>query len=138
MRQFVLVLLIFVFAVVGIRAATVPKPPLASDEALTRLLVGTWHLRINAKDKITVSGSCTFGSNGRFTGEVRISGELLKDNFEGKWRIADGILIEEITKSPNPEIIPVGYVSKDQILLLEGNALETRAENGNIERFERK
>jgi hypothetical protein len=91
---------------------------MADDAKYTQLLIGEWHA---LPETLPIKEARTyFNQDGTFEsyavfpvpgGEVRI-------DVEGIWKIQDGYMIEEITKSSNPRFPKVGSISKDKIISL--------------------
>jgi hypothetical protein len=130
-----ILLLVPVAIMAGLTMGCAPDRQL--DGELARLLVGTWTMRIDSKEAVIASASFTYAASGQFTSEgtLAIIGPMV---CEGKWSVVDGFLITEVTSSSHSEIIPVGDISKDRILKLDARVLETRNEDREIERYDRK
>lgn len=87
---------------------------LPKDEEIAKLFVGKWNRQMppGSKDRATT----TFDRDGTFSGVGRVADGKIEYKAEGKWRIENGVLIEEITKSSHPERVPAGTVSKDTLI----------------------
>jgi hypothetical protein len=49
---------------------------------------------------------------------------------KGEWKIEDHFLLEKITESDQPSLVPIGLVTKDRIIALTSESLTLRSEAG--------
>ena len=48
--------------------------------------------------------------------------------LQGKWRVKDGILIEELTTSSQPQLAPVAWITCDILLAVTDKDYHSRTE----------
>jgi hypothetical protein len=94
-----------------------------------KLIIGKW---VEAPTPVVRSGSTTFDADGTFSGEAELAfqGKTIALRVKGDWRIEDSTLIEKITASSVPDLVPVGLVTKDKIVALTEGSLTLRSEKG--------
>ena len=84
-------------------------------------------------------GTTSFAADGKFT--TRGFFTLLNDkgpmNYEGTWQIKDGFLIETVTGSDS-KAVPVGTITRDKVLRLNGDELVYKTERGQVVTRKRK
>lgn len=103
------------------------------DAYLSRQLVGTWeHVAQNTSQSLIESGEFVFRPDGTFTSFAKghRNGVAVRLDVEGKWRVANKVLIEEVTKTSLPNVIPMGQPTRDRVVSLQNGLLFTRSENG--------
>ena len=100
---------LFIVTVFALTAMAAPP----TDTEATRLLVGSW----TRDDPAFVTGM-TLKVDGTFTSEGTFATRNgpITIKVEGKWHVKDGILVEELTRSSHPNIVPVGHISRDTLL----------------------
>ena len=100
-----------------------------TDEQATRLLLGRW--TATSKPGLIEAGFL-FKSDGTFSSEANFvrADEHLKIKVIGKWQVKDGILIEELTYSSNPNMIPPGLVTRDTLISVNEHEYKFRTEKG--------
>ena len=123
MRILLLTALLALFCVSPIMAA----PP--SDAEASRLLLGEWK---GQKRPGLVDSTMTFKADGTFDSSATIAtpGGEITIKVEGKWRVEKGILIEELTKSSRPDLVPVGLSTGDMLLSVTDKEYRYRSEKG--------
>ena len=112
-----------------------------ADAAMAKQLIGPWeHVHGNPKQSWLKSGEYVFKRDGTFTSVAHGVGNglNLRIHVEGKWRIENGFLVEEVTKISHPQFAPVGLVTRDRIVALRDGSLSTRTPEGNEWRMRRK
>src|SRR5256885_11420260 len=94
--------------------AAAPPP----DSEAAKLLLGSWAVPVEPYRGVIKAGGFTFRANGTFTSfsVVQSHGEDLRVDGEGKWSVQGGILIETVTKSSQPDILPPGLLTRDTLL----------------------
>ena len=103
----------------------------ASVESKARTnLVGDWHYRDQ-----TQSCHYSFGTDGRFSGEVTMQGKLVS-KFTGKWSVQGDRLLY-VYASDALGRIPVGATDSDRLLKIEKNWFLIEAADGSQRRYER-
>jgi hypothetical protein len=120
--------------------ATAVKTPTAQEVESAKALIGTWQLVVEPGEAIIVSAESKFAGDGAFAskGMFQLSSSApIQVTFSGKWRIEGDTLIMEVTKSSPPGVLPVGVVTRDRILKLDGRSLETRTADGKTERYKK-
>ena len=116
----------------NLMALSDPVPPAKPVPAFAKTdLVGTWHLDMALGETI-VKGRTEYGADGTMRGNATIvlEDDTIELTLKGTWEIDGTTLITTITESNNPELMPVGDVSKDEILELTPSTLRYRDENG--------
>src|SRR3954451_12730033 len=104
------------------------QPP--SDQEATKLLVGSW--LVPRGQRLTQNGAITFRADGTFSGQgvVRIEDRDRPFEFTGKWRVTDGILVEEITSASDAQLIPIGWTTRDPLVAITQKEYRFRTEHG--------
>jgi hypothetical protein len=110
------------------RLIATPPP----DAEATKLLVGTWVVPREQYTATSKDGGFTFRADSTFSsyGVFRIRDQDLRIEVEGKWNIKDGVLIEELTKSSQPQMAPVGDLTRDTLLTVTDKEYSFRTERG--------
>jgi hypothetical protein len=106
------------------------KPP--EDREAAAKLVGTWMIRPDDYASIMRGGIYTFRSDGTYLtqGSVKFRDHYITVEGQGTWRIDKGVLIEDVTKSSVPEIVPVGRTYHDILLAVSDEECWIREEDG--------
>ena len=101
----------------------------AQDKEHASKLVGTWVVPPKQSLK---SAKVTFRADGTFKGFVVLSigGRDVTVRDEGKWKIENSMLITEITKCDQPEMFPVGTVTRDTIVSVTDTQYRVRTKDG--------
>jgi hypothetical protein len=127
-------LLTVVFAP-SLQAASTNTPP--GDVEFTHKLVGKWKVALTDPRGLSINGTDEKKADGIFTSTVTFAFPDPKLNrtisVEGKWEIKNGVLIETITKSSDPQFPPVGMVSRDKIIKLDDKEFLYETERGKQE-----
>lgn len=118
-----LILLRALFIVTVFALTAMAAPP--TDTEATRLLVGSW-----VSGEPRAPGGTTFKADGTFTsdGTFATRNGPITIKVEGKWHVKDGILIEELTRSSHPNIVPVGLTTRDTLLSVTEKEYRYRTE----------
>jgi hypothetical protein len=116
----------------------IAAPP--SDVEATKLLVGTWLIPRSQYDSAAKDGSVTFKTDGTFSSYAVfwIQAEEIRIDVQGKWKVKDGMLIEEVTSSSRPQMPAVGSTSRDTLLALTDKEYRYRTERGTEHTYTRK
>jgi hypothetical protein len=74
----------------------------------------------------------TFRSDGTYLaqGSAKFRDHYVTVEAQGNWRIVKGVLIEDVTKSNIPEIVPIGQTFHDILLAVTDGECWVRAEDG--------
>jgi hypothetical protein len=122
---------LLLIALAGSQLAATPPP----DAEATKLLVGDWVVPPEQYTATSKAGGFTFRPDGTFSsyGVFHIGDKDLRIEVEGKWSVKDGLLIEELTKSSQPQMAPVGTVTKDTLLGVTDKEYRFRTEQGGVE-----
>jgi hypothetical protein len=91
-----------------------------SEESIRQLLPGKW--RVNQTiETVTVVGTSTYTADGRVVYEGTMSGPGFSTpyKFKGKWTVSGTTFMAEITETSSPDLMPVGTIQKDTVLLLD-------------------
>ncbi len=118
---------VFSLLITGLASVLAAEPKnMPSDFEIRQQVVGTWTV-----DMPPIKGTVTIASDGRFIsqGTINLANNTLNIRYEGSWRIEDGILIEEITKSDS-ELLPVGHITRDKIIHINDNELVYLTKSG--------
>lgn len=125
---------------VPVMAQDLPKPakppvvPPAAALAVTQeALVGTWYLDMEMGGA-RVQGVTEYKANGTLQGRARVAieDESIDLTVKGTWKLDGTTLSTTVTESNNPEMMPVGEVSEDEILELSASILRYRDEDGQV------
>jgi hypothetical protein len=110
------------------RLSATPPP----DSEAAKLLRGSWVVPVEQYNGTVKDGGYTFRANGTFTSFTVIPGhdQDIRIDEEGKWSIKDGILIETLTKSSRPDILPPGTTTRDPLLSVTEKEYRFRTEQG--------
>ena len=102
------------------------------DREAAAKLVGTWMIRPDEYASIMSGGIYTFHSDGTYLaqGSVKFRDHYIAVEGQGTWRIAKGVLIQDVTKSSVPEIVPVGRTYRDILLAVTDEECWIREEDG--------
>jgi len=105
--------------------------PLEDREAAAKL-VGTWMIRPDDYGSIMGAGIYTFRRDGTYLtqGSVKVRDHYITVEGQGTWRIAKGVLIQDVTKSSVPEIVPIGQTYRDILLAVTDEECWIRGEDG--------
>jgi hypothetical protein len=107
-------------------------PP--TDSAAAKLLVGSWAIPVEQYGGTLKAGGFTFQANGAFTSFLLLPGhgQDLRVDAEGKWSIKNGILIETVTKSSQPDIERPGLTTRDPLLSVTEKEYRLREGDGKV------
>jgi hypothetical protein len=85
-----------------------PHLPL-DDATLRKMVVGSWVIDVHRAGGISVTGECSFRSNGTYSSRQRIigTGEPQELAMDGTWKIQDGMLFETTTNTSAPSLRPL-------------------------------
>lgn len=113
-----------------ITACTLHGIPL-EDSKVRAILVGSW---VIPHDQIMKTGDFNFKSDGTFTsyGILVIKDQEVRVEVEGKWKVEEGVLIEEITKSSHQRIVPIGLITRDTLLEVTNTQYRYRTESEKV------
>jgi hypothetical protein len=105
--------------------------PLEDREAAAKLM-GTWMIRPDDYASIMGAGIYTFRGDGTYLaqGTVKFRDRYVTVEGQGNWRIVKGVLIEDVTKSSVPEIVPIGRTYHDILLAVTDEQCWIREEDG--------
>jgi len=119
-------------AIIFIASWLSAAPPPDSEAA--KLLRGSWAVPVEQYGGVIKDGGYTFQANGDFTSFTLLPGHRqdLRVDVEGRWSIKDGILIETITKSSQPDIVRPGLTTRDTLLSVTEKEYRFREEDGKI------
>ena len=80
-------------------------------------LIGKWK-HVTKEEGLTIVGRTELKKDGTMTasGKFTVDGKSTKISLEGTWALNGDILEETVTKSSQPDLIPVGTVTKDKVL----------------------
>jgi len=117
-----------VAALVALQLFAAPPP----DAEVSRLLVGSWVVPREQYTATSKDGGFTFISDGTFSsyGVFHVRDQDIRIEVEGKWSIKDGVLIEELTKSSQPQMAPVGTLTRDTLLAVTDKEYRFRTDRG--------
>ena len=81
---------------------------------------------------IMSGGIYTFRRDGTYLaqGSVKFRDHYVTVEGQGNWRIVKGVLIEDVTKSSVPEIVPIGRTYHDILLAVTDEECWIREEDG--------
>jgi hypothetical protein len=107
-------------------------PP--ADSKAAKLMLGSWSVPVEQYGGNIKAGGYAFQANGNFTSFTVLPTQRqdLRVDVEGRWSIKDGILIETITKSNQPDIVRPGLTTRDTLLAVTEKEYRFREENGKI------
>jgi len=102
------------------------------DPEATKVLIGSWVVPMEEYPATISDGGFTFNPDGTFSsfGVLRYDDQVMRLEVEGKWSIKNGVLIEELTKSSQPQISPVGTLTRDTLLVVTDRQYRFRTESG--------
>jgi hypothetical protein len=129
-----LLLVLPVFAEDLPKPAKAPAARPATGAAITReSLVGTWYLDMELGG-VRVQGATEYKADGTLQGRARFAmeDETIDLAVKGTWKLDGKTITTTVTQSSNPEMMPVGEVSKDEILELTASTLRYRDEEGQV------
>ena len=137
MRAFTFLFGLTLLLLIKLPAAAGEAAKVPTDEEATRLLVGGWILKVEPKEKMLGFGTIIFALDGRFTAELGINGagKLNKVTIKGTWKVEKSVIVQEVTSSSVPQLLPAGVIGKDTILELNERALVSRDEEGEIDHW---
>ena len=110
------------------RVSAAPPP----DSEAAKLLIGSWGVPVEQYNGMVKAGGDTFLRDGTFTSFTIVPrpGQDLRIDTEGKWSIQGGILIEQVTKSSQPDIFRPGDTTRDRLLSVTAKECRFRTEQG--------
>jgi len=113
---------------VASRLSAAPPP----DSEAAKLLIGSWGVPVEQYNGMVKAGGDTFRRDGTFTSFTIVPrpGQDLRIDTEGKWSIQGGILIEQVTKSSQPDIFRPGDTTRDRLLSVTAKECRFRTEQG--------
>jgi hypothetical protein len=117
-------------------AAKPPEVPQAAGPGIVNAaLVGSWHLDMEVGGA-RVKGVTEYKAGGTLQSRVTVvvEDETIELTMKGTWKLDGAILTTTITESNHAEYLPVGEVSKDEILELTATTLRYRDEDGLVVR----
>jgi hypothetical protein len=119
---------VVVVALVVSQLGAAPPP----DAEATKLLTGSWVVPAEEYTATSKNGGFTFRPDGTFSsfGVFRVHDQDMRIEVEGKWSIKDGVLIEELTKSSQPQMALVGRLTRDTLLAVTDKQYRFRTERG--------
>jgi hypothetical protein len=122
--QILLAIVLFPAAEVGAK--------LPSDAEIRTKLVGDWMVPVSEFTDVAASGEIAFKADGTFTstGIFMIAEVPVQLAVEGKWKVQDGVLVEEVTKTSHPHVAPVGLTTRDTLLEVTDKEYRFRSEDG--------
>jgi hypothetical protein len=102
------------------------------DSVAAKLLIGSWRVPMEQYNGALKAAGDTFRGDGTFTSFTVFprSGQDLRIDMEGKWSIHGGILIEQVTKSSQPDIFRLGDTTRDKLLSVTAKECRFRTEQG--------
>ena len=105
---------------------------LPPDSEAAKLMKGSWAIPVEQYGGAVKDGGNTFRADGTFTSFTVLPGhgQDRRLDVEGKWSIKDGILIEKVTKSSQPDIVPLGFTTRDTLLSVTQREYRLRTEQG--------
>ena len=85
-----------------------PHLPL-DDATLRKMVVGSWVIDVHRAGGISVTGECSFRSDGTYSSCQRFvgTGESRELVMDGTWKIQDGMLFETATNTSAPTWRPL-------------------------------
>jgi hypothetical protein len=115
----------------------VGPPP---DAEAAKLLIGSWIVPRDEYTAMSKDSGFTFRPDGTFSsyGVFRVRDEDVRIDVEGKWSVKDGELIEELTKSTQPQMARIGSVTRDTLLAVTDKQYRFRTERGEEHTYVRK
>lgn len=98
-------------------------------------LIGKWHLDTEVGG-VRVKAVTEYKADGTFQSDATVvmDGETTKMAVKGTWKFDGTKLVTTVTDSDTPDLLPVGEVSKDEILELSETILSYRDEDGLVVR----
>jgi hypothetical protein len=122
----ILTFLVSIFIVSSFFAALPP------DSEAAKLLRGSWAIPVEQYNGAMKGGGNTFRADGTFTSFAILPGhgQDLRVDWEGKWSIKDGILIETVTKASQPDMLRLGHTTRDILLSITQKEYRIREEDG--------
>lgn len=126
------IFMIICFAILSMAFNLHAEPP--NDTTASQLLVGTWSVPEELTTDVVLAGGYTLNADGSFIsyGLILLDGERVRIDVEGTWKVKNGILVEEITKSSNPIFPPIGTITRDTILSVTDKEFRYQTENGKV------
>jgi|SRR5689334_964009 len=102
------------------------------DREATAKLIGTWMIRPDDHGLIMGNGIYIFRRDGTYTarGSVKVRDHYIDVEGQGNWRIANGVLFQDVTKSSLPEVVPIGRTYHDVLLGITDENCWIREEGG--------
>src|SRR4051812_22137236 len=113
-------------ALIATHLIAAPPP----DAEATKLLIGSWVVPGEQYTATSKDGGFTFRADGTFSsyGVFHIPNQDLRIEVEGKWSVKDGVLVEDLTKSSQPQMAPVGSLTRDTLLIVTDKEYRFRTE----------
>ena len=63
---------------------------------------------------------------------MKVPGREIDIYVQGKWIIENGVIVNTITYTNYPDVLPKGSITKDTIIKLDSKVLEYKDEDGEI------
>lgn len=115
--------------------ALAQKPVMSkpSDKKYEKLILGLW----KADYKVGLAkliGFSNYKSDKSFSahGKLTVLNTTQSFTTEGTWHIKNGMLIAKVLKSSNSEMLPIGLVTKDKIIVLNKTTYTYKDHEGTI------
>ena len=104
-----------------------------TDDEIRQSVIGAWMVDNRLTNGLTIKGEVTILSNGIFVSKTTLifGDKRQNDGYEGKWRVANGYLIETITNS-DTKLHLVGKITRDKIVHVDDFKISYQTENGKI------
>jgi hypothetical protein len=120
--------------------ASVGTSSASADAQASAKLLGAWIVPQEQTTALKKAGGFTFKSDGTFTFYAigTIGDQDKRIDAEGKWKVEEDVLIEEVTKSSDSRCLPVGFVTRDTLIDITENEYRFRTHTGRVESRVRK
>lgn len=109
-------------------------PPDTSDSFYRKTIVGSWKIQIKGGG-IELNAVDTFQKDGQLIqkGKVETGKGTIGLDFTSEWKIENGVLISTVTSASHPDLVPVGFVTKDKIIFMDTDTFKCVTEKGELE-----
>jgi hypothetical protein len=107
----------------------------AEDDARVKQQVaGTWQAPEVVANGLRIHGQTMFHADGGFDGDAFFVGAqtTVTVKVSGTWTVRRGFLVEQVKQCSNTNAVPVGHVTKDEIISIDSTQLTYLAESGKI------
>ncbi len=110
-------------------------PPAAAPAVGKEALIGKWLMDMELVG-VRVKAVTEYKAGGSFQSRATVvmDEESTEMAVKGTWKLEGTTLVTTITESDSPDFLPVGEVSKDEILELTATTLRYRDEDGRVVR----